>query len=363
MRFRFVPATVVLTAMVLGACNSGAPAKPRFFGSEADQLSGEGSREEYRLTYLLQMEHNRKHNQEVSIGFDLAAWDDAGHQRFVLEALERPAYTLFTWSSGFLGMGNKFTAGVKSLLDVKEEADWDRGIEHATQAIERWKARYPDLLAEYEWSYDPKIVFHFVEPPAGRFGFYRTPAGTMLFDKDGNLDRRGIHDAAEARYRWYDPEKPDETEDPNFFQGLAAALMAYDTSPFPGGSPDRLGEASEGGWTVETTRTVGAVLQAAIRFNKNIRLAIGEVKEAPFTVSYRAEPAGGDRYRIVGEHSGEGDATEIGQGYRLESYRREVLYDADEERFLADSVSILARHERGDEIRMELVLRDRSLTE
>lgn len=185
----------------------------------------------------------------------------------------------------------------------------------------------------------------------------------MLFDRDGSLDRRGLHDAAEVQYRWYKPEKPDETEDPNFFAGLAAALAAYDTSPFPGGSPDRLDGAPEEGWEVETRYTVGAVLAAAIRFNKNIRLAIGEVKEAPFTVRYRAEPAGGDRYRIVGERKGDTDSIEIGQGYRLESYRREVLYDADEERFLADSVSILARHERGDEIKMELALKDRSLAQ
>ncbi len=354
--------TLLLPLALLAGCNSTIEKRqPNWFTPEPNQLFGEGRRDDYHLSFLLRMEYQQQWIQEVDLELDLAAWNDGVARKFVLERQTAPAYTLFTYSKGSVFFpGKDWVVAVKSIVEQDAEEAWERGEAAAREAIARWKARYPEVVEKYNWEEDPKILFRYRDDQTGRFGFYREVEGTMAFDAQGELDPKGFHEAIEARYRWFKEEKPDEVADPNLFDGLRWGLTAFDASPFPHGNHRQVEKAPPEGWQLHTTHVVSSVVKAATTFSPIIRTQLGGWSDRPFDVPCRLAGTDGDERRILCEKTEFGDEGDLGRGFRIVEYRREAVYDVDEERFLYDAVRIVARHEKGDEVRMEITLHDRS---
>lgn len=356
--------SILLFCLVLAGCNSSIEKRqPNWFGAEANQLFGEGERDDYHLSFLLRMEYQRQWMQEVGLELDLAAWRDGTTRKFVLERQTQPAYTLFTYSKGSVFFpGKDWVVAVKSVVEEDAEPAWERGEAFGRSVIARWREHYPDVVEKYDWEEDPKILFRYLQDPTGRFGFYRTVEGTMAFDQQGELDPKGFHEAIEARYRWFKEEKPDEVADPSLYDGLRWGLTAFDASPFPHGNHRQVEKAPPEGWTLHTTHVVTSVVKAATTFSPIIRTQLGGWSDRPFDIPCRLEGTDGDERRIVCEKTDFGEEGDLGRGFRVVEYRREVVYDVEDERFLHDAVRIVARHEKGDEVRMEITLRDRNRT-
>ena len=355
----------LLLAVLLTGCNGTTETRKTFFDPDATSVqAGEGQRREYTLTLLMGFEMKPYYIQWVSIDLLLSGWREKHGHRFVLEKQNSPAYTLFTYYQGMFS--KKFKADVKTLVEIRDtsqaphrSADMARGEARAKEALTAWRKRYPALMKQYEYKEDPKIIYY-TPTLRGRFGFYRTPEGDLLREASGQIRTDILFNKIEEIYRWHKPDKPDPVTPSNFFKGLAAALEAWDTSPFPERSAEELDDTEVGEtWTARNTHSIQAFVNGVVLINKVLQRAIDTGQSVPFKMTYKLVRRDGDVARIESETTDFGNNASLGQGYQLIRFKRSVAYDISEKVVLLDEVTLEAQSKKGDRVQMTLSLKAR----